>query len=212
MIPEQTYPELGELIKGVPQLFKHSEIIGVFLGDEICASFMHSADHLDKVVFYENFIAIPNPKHQEHLKQLYNKWEETVPNLTVSLNDGVNFDVTSDFVYHDMHMGSDKFLDLFRKKLQNSLIANCGFGGSMCITLEYARYIDRGIMFPVLLYRDILFYTFNKEKKDELFETIHSFLLTSNLVFDINDYYYGKVIKLKCIGNYDDRLEEVIAR
>lgn len=211
MIPAQMYPELGELFKGVPQLFKHSEIIGVFLGEEICASFLHSAEHLDKIVFYENFIAIPDAADQENLKQLYKTWENTVPNLEVLLVDGINFDITADYVHHDMHMSRVEFFTLFKDKLQNSLMSNPGFGRGVPATLQIAKCIDNKLIFPVLVYRDILFYTFNKEKKHEVFEIIHSFLLSSKLVFSVNiDYVYTNdtILKLHNIGSYNDRLNE----
>ena len=211
MIPNQSYPELGELIKGVPQIFKHSEIIGVFLGDEICASFMHSAKHVDKIVFYENFIAIPNSTDQANLKQLYKTWEDTVPNLEILLVDGINFDITADYIHHDMHMSKVEFFMLFKDKLQNSLMSVCGFGCAIPATLQIAKGINDKTIFPVLSYRDILFYTFNKEKKHEVFEIIHSFLLSSKLVFSVeieNVYTNDRVLRLHTTGSYNTRVSE----
>lgn len=218
MIPNESYPESGKLIKGLPQLFKHSEVIGVFLGNEICASFMHNAEQLDKIVFYENFAAIPDSTHQRKLVQLYKQWESEVPNLTVLLDDGINFDVTADYIHHDMHMLNREFFDLFRDKLQNKLMSNCGFGCNPGQTMEFARYIDKQLIFPVLLYRDIMFYTFNEEKKKEIFEIMHSFLLKSNLVFDVvfivgpDDYETTvDVLRLQNVESYKDQLDESLS-
>ena len=207
MLPEQLYPELGVLIKGLPQLFKHSEVIGVFLGNEICASFMHNAEQLDKIVFYENFTDIPDPKHHENLKQLYKQWESEVPNLTVLLDDGINFDVTANFVYHDMNMPLWTFFTSYGKQLKNSLIANCGFGISLSNTIVYTKYIECGLMFPIMQYRDILFYTFNKDKKDIISELIHGFLLENNMTFNIDTYHSGTIINLKHQDTYEDLLD-----
>ena len=208
MIPEQTYPELGGLIKALPELFKHSEIIGVFLGNEICASLMHNAALLNKVVLYENFIDIPDPQHQENLKELYSSWEAVTPNLKVSLTDGAHFDVTADFIYHDMHMALPTFVNIYRDVLKDALMGNCCFGNTIYATTEYIRCINDKVIFPVLLYRDILLYTFNEEKKDKLLELIPPCLIENNLVFDYDLYDYGKVIRLQVIGNYEDRLDE----
>ena len=213
MIPEQTYPELGGLIKALPELFKHSEIIGVFLGNEICASFMHNAALLDKVVLYENFIDIPDPQHQENLKELYSSWEVATPNLTVSLTDGAHFDVTADFIYHDMHMALPTFVNLYRDVLKDALMGNCCFGNTIYATTEYIRCINDKVIFPVLLCRDILLYTFNEEKKDKLLELIPPCLLENNLVFDYDCYEQGKLIRLHSIETYEGRLnEKFIAR
>lgn len=212
MIPNQMDPELGKLIKGLPQLFKHSEVIGVFLGNEICASFMHNSDQLDKIVFYENFTDIPDPIHQESLTQLYKQWETVVPNLTVSLKDGINFDVTADYVHHDMHMALSTFYRLFNETLKHSLLSNCGFGTSLSNTIEYIDYIERELIFPVMLYRDLIFYTFNKEKKNKILEMIHHFLIENNMEFYIDTYHSDTVIELKRQKNYNDLLDDFIAR
>ena len=218
MIPEQTYPELGGLINALPELFKHSEIIGVFLGNEICASLMHNAALLDKVVLYENFIDIPDPQHQENLKELYKSWEAVTPNLTVSISDGAYFDVTADFIYHDMKMALSTFVVLYKDLLKDALLGNCCFGNAIYSTTEYIDCIRGKIIFPVLLCRDILLYTFNEEKKDKLIELISARLLENNLVFDYdfydqgNDYdEQGKVIRLHSIKTYEGRLNEKFA-
>lgn len=214
MLPEQYYPELGALIKGLPQLFKHSEVIGVFLGNELCASFMHNAEQLDKIVFYENFVAIPKLEHQESLKKMYKVWEANVTNLTVALTDGLNFDITADYIHHDMYMAMTEFFDLFKDKLQNSLMSNCGFGCSVPTTLQFAKSIDNRTIFPVLVYRDIVFYTFNEQKKYEVFEIMHSFLESSKLAFIVEIYYAhtnDKIIRLQHVNIYEEQLNESLS-
>ena len=87
-------------------------------------------------------------------------------------------------------------------------MGNCCFGNTIYATTEYIRCINDKVIFPVLLYRDILLYTFNEEKKDKLLELIPPCLIENNLVFDYDLYDYGKVIRLQVIGNYEDRLDE----
>lgn len=213
MIPEQTYPELGGLIKALPELFKHSEIIGVFLGNEICASLMHNAALLDKVVLYENFIDIPDPQHQENLKELYSSWENSVPNLTVSLIDGINFDTTADYIHQDMHMAFSNFVMSYKDVLTDALLSSSCFGNTIYTTTEYIDCIRDKLIFPVMIYRDIVFFTFNEEKKDKLLELIPPCLLENNLVFDYDCYEQGKLIRLHSIETYEGRLnEKFIAR
>jgi hypothetical protein len=211
MVPEQCYYELGELIKGLPQLFKHSEIIGVFLGNEICASLMHNATLLDKVVLYENFIDIPDPQHQENLKEIYQGWENSVPNLTISLTDGASFDTTADYIHQDMHMAFSKFVMLYKDVLTDALVSSSCFGNTIQATTEYIQGIQDKVIFPVLLYRDMIFFTFNEEKKNTLLELIPPCLEEKNLVFDFDRYEYGKVIRLLVIDNYEGRLDEKFA-
>ena len=63
----------------------------------------------------------------------------------------------------------------------------------------------------MLLYRDMIFFTFNEEKKNILLELIPPCLEEKELSFDYDLYDYGHVIRLKVIGSYVDRLDEKFA-
>jgi hypothetical protein len=201
MIPEQTYPELGALINGLPQLFKHSEVVGIFLGNEICASLMHNTYQLDKVVLYENFIDIPDPQHQENLKEIYQNWENSVPNLTVSLIDGINFDTTADYIHQDMHMAFSNFVMSYKDVLTDALLSSSCFGNTIYATTEYIDCIRDKLIFPVMIYRDMVFFTFNEEKTNRLLELIPPCLIEKELYFDYDRMHDGKyVIRLHTMG------------
>ena len=220
MIPGQCYPELGALISGLPQFFKHSEVVGIFLGGEICASLMHNTYLLDKVVLYENFIDIPDPQHQENLKEIYQGWENSVPNLTISLTDGAYFDTTADYIHQDLHMALSTFVMLYKDVLTDALLSSSCFGNTIFDTTEYIDCIRDKSIFPVLIYRDMVFFTFNEEKKNTLLELIPPCLKEKEIHYDYdfyeqgNDYdEQGKVIRLHTMtmGSYINRLDEKFA-
>jgi hypothetical protein len=102
---------------------------------------------------------------------------------------------------------------LYKDLLKDALLGNCCFGNAIYSTTEYIDCIRDKIIFPVLLCRDILFYTFTEEKKDTLIELISARLIENNLVFDYDYYEQGKLIRLHSIETYEDRLnEKFIAR
>jgi hypothetical protein len=188
MIPESYYPELTKLISQLPQLFQHSEVIGVFLGNEICASIMHNASLLKKIRFYDNLsFTSDNTVKQEFLK-LYSEWQTQIPNLEVLPIDGRNFDTSATFVYHDMPMTLGEFYQLYSDTLTNKLLANCGFGTVLYHTIECSRYITHKLIFPVLLYRDIIFYTIDQPTQLIYHNMIHTALIASDLEFEIQEY------------------------
>jgi hypothetical protein len=207
MIPEESYPELGVFIRGLPELFKHSEITGVFLGNEICASLLHSAESLEKIVFYENFFAVEDTKFQEHLQQEYVNWQSEVPKLTVKIEDGINYDRTADFIHIDINHGILPVLSGHGEELQHALLGTCGFGRDLSSTLQLSEMILSDIIFPVMLYRDLIFFTVNKDTKETIYNKVLAFLSHNSELYYSLDGNIG-VIKLETVAPYSARLQE----
>lgn len=213
MIPESAYPELTILINQLPQLFQHCEVIGVFLGNEICASIMHNAALLEKIRFYDNLSFTDDTDLKQEFLKLYQEWQNEIPNLEVLTVDGRNFDPAGTFIYHDMNMTLYEFYTLYGDKLKNKLLANCCYGTNLFQTIQYSRFITDKLIYPVLLYRDILFYTFDYASQQIYHNAIYSFLINSELEFEINNYVVNDIedkqmVRLLNTENYHDRAKD----
>ena len=212
-IPNQSYPELGNLVSIVPEIFSKSEIIGVLDGVEICASILHNANKLERIRFYENFSFTDDNDVKQRFQDRYNSWQKMIPNLKVLIKDGREFDTDSTFIYHDMNMPTKTFIDEYGSSVKSSLLANCGFGNNanMKTTLHMAKLIYERIIFPVLVYRDILFYTIDENKQIEYYNIILKALQQS-------EFYYieekldtsSNVIKLVLGIPYNVRVKNLI--
>ena len=181
----ESYPELTKVIGACPELFSKSEIIGVFTGDEICASILYNASKLERIRFYENLSFTDSEEIKNDFINMYKDWESTTPNLEVLITDGRNFDMDSTFIYHDMDMANVDFFQLYKSKLRGKLLANCGFGSLFRTTYDFILLTHYKNILPIMLYRDILFYVFDKNSYYNFKEIIQNNLTINNIKFEI---------------------------
>lgn len=171
-IAHESYPKVGELIRSFPELFNVSDLIGIYKGKDMCSSFLLNSNYLKSISFYENFQFTNDKNIQEDFKKLYKSWENTIPNLTVHLKDGNNFKGGSNFVLIDTTTPLTEFIKNNRKKLRKSLAASPGFGENIPCTLEMSKCILNQKIFPILIYRDYLFYCFHKKRKQTIVDIL----------------------------------------
>jgi len=209
MLPYDSYKEITRFISVVPEVFADSEIIGVYLGNEICASIIHNADKLNRIRFYEN-LSVMDDSVKEKFISLYKDWESQIPNLNVLIKDGRNFDTNATFIYHDMDMSQLEFFNCYGSKLKGKLLANCGWGSNFITTLHFTHMTLRGFIFPVAMYRDILFYVLDVTSYYELFNLFRERLELANINHNIQHYDDNlAIIKIIEAPTYEDLTKDI---
>lgn len=211
-IEKESYPLMGKLIKAFPELFKHTEMIGIFEGVDICASFLLNSDYCETITFYENFNFTKNEKVKKKFCDLYKSWEESIPNLKIIIEDGNNFAGNSNFVLIDTTTGLDIFVKEHFKKLRKSWAVSPGYGQSFICTKNMFTLINNRTIFPILIYRDYFFYCFNRKTQKKIVNKINNFArLNFHVVEQTDDNIkFLELLEYKeCDSSYFNRLEEI---
>ena len=161
---------IDSLIIEHSNLFKNTTIIGVFNGDEICSNFMKNYQHLNKITFYENFEFKPSDSVKSKFLKKYNKWENTIPNLRIRIEDGENFDINQNFIYITMGVLEN---ELIRHKINyNTWSGTAGFGTFFPCTYKICKLISSKDIFPIFKLEDNIFFAYNKNRRDEIYTQI----------------------------------------
>lgn len=167
MIPKDRYPLISSWIKEDNRLFKNTVMVGIYDGSDICSSFLNTASILDSLTFYENFFDGNDLK----LKELYNDWQNKIPNLEFKYQDGYSIAESADFVFTDAYNIDYEtyFLD---SKFKNTLFCICGYGAEIKRTVDLSCVIKNKKIFPVLLYKGFVFFTNNKLHYEKCFKSL----------------------------------------
>lgn len=147
---------LNEFIQQCPDIFKHTEIIGVYDGSYHCKYFLNNYTFIETITFYENFSIIKNP---EEFIKIYKNWESSIPNLKIKLEDGKNFTKHSTYIHIDT--SNDELYNFVTsnwKKLKNKqCISFYAYSNNPCNTLSVSKLILEDKYFPFLLHEGIIF-------------------------------------------------------
>jgi hypothetical protein len=182
-IDKESYPLIGELIRNFPELFAHTEMIGIFEGKDICSSFLLNSEYCNSITFYENLQFTSNKKTKKQFCNLYNDWEKAIPNLTVKIENGQNFIGNSSFVLIDTTIPLAEFIQKNIDKLKNSWAVSPGYGINFVCTSQFFELIRKDKIFPILIYRDYFFYCFNQTVQKSILNKINNYI-QKNLHFN----------------------------
>jgi hypothetical protein len=183
-IEKESYPAVGDLIRNFPDLFKKTEMIGIFEGKDICSSFLLNNANCDSIIFYENLSFTDDINVKNQFKTLYKEWEKTVPNLTIHIKDGSEFKGYSDFVFIDTTIPLSVFIKDNFKKLTQSISASPGFGINLKCTLEMSKLILDKTIFPIFVYRDYLFYCYNQDKQLQVINLLINYYTDNKNIYE----------------------------
>lgn len=203
MIPNIKYPLIANLIDTLPLLFSKSAMIGIYDGQDICSCFLNKAHVLKNLYFYENFHDSESDESKNNLIKKYNYWETNVPNLSIEIGDGTAL-LTSDpidFLFTDAY-NIDYSTYFLNKQFNNTLMAICGYGAEIKRTVDLSVAIKENKIFPVLLYKDFLFFTNNKTYYTKCIVDVEMYFK------NINQKYIKRIGCIKPFGAYHELLSK----
>ena len=206
-IREENVP-VGQIIRRLPELFHHTEIIGIYKATDICSSFLNHADVIHSQVWYENFQFLERVKDpvkaRRNVEKLYADIQATVPSITILEKNGLEFEGHADFTFIDITDTSfEKFVRSNQDKLSSGWFATCGFGTSMEMTVTLSNLCELGFIEPIMIMRDNFFMTMHGHGEN-YFNTIHSVL--DGIPHNIEYYKDKPVIRLQHMGGYYEDL------
>lgn len=173
---------IKELLKGFPDIFRNSEIIGVYDGDFYCKYFISNANYLENLTFYENFHSMKSP---EKFIRLYQEWESNTPNLNIKLEDGSNFSKNSTYLHIDVsNTDLYNFVKSNWKKIKNKkCISFYAFDNSPCNTLLVSKLILEDYFFPFLQHGGVMYGTTNFKSHEDSFTRVANIFKQKNIEF-----------------------------
>jgi hypothetical protein len=187
-IPEDM-PQFGKLIRACPELFMHSEILGIYMATDICSSFLHHADVLSTQTWYENFQFLTRSRDPASAdvkaRDLYREIQKAAPSIRILEQSGMEFEGGKNFTFIDIvDMPIHKFVERNREKLAGGWFATCGFGPSFEQTKYIVSMVNSGVATPLMIVRDNIFLTLDRQRASYYTERIKAGLPESMYVIE----------------------------
>jgi hypothetical protein len=204
-IEKEMYPVVGKLIKRFPALFKHTEMIGIFEGTDICSSFLINSHYCRTLTFYENLEFTNDDNVKNQFLNLYKDWESTIPNLKVKIENGNNFVGNSTFTLIDTTISLPKFIEDNKDKLIDSWSASPGWGINFACTSSFVKLVSEKKIFPVLIHKDYFFYCYTKNMQQRLLNILENFI-KNNLQYKLQrteNVYFYEILEHKKSGYFE---------
>jgi hypothetical protein len=204
MIPNENWEEIGNFIRYHPSAFLSSAVIGIYNGDNMCASLMHNSKNLKNITLYENFEDM-DIDQIPYFKRIYQSWKLNLRNLTIKYVDGYVdvLDTNFDFISFDGYINTYKFILKNLENFKTTLFACTDYGKNLDSTIYISKLLEKNIIYPVLHTRCVLFFTVDLKKHHELLDTINAYSkvcneeyilkkFNKNNFYVINSFYHKK--------------------